>query len=163
MRRDFLAFVDEHGSGALDRDLRAGHLTASTVLLDDARERVMLTLHPLAGRWFQLGGHLEPDDPTIEAAAAREAREESGIGAIHAVDGPIGLERHPTRCRDRAGNPAASSHLDLQFVAVAPPGAIPRRSQESIDLAWFPLDVLPDGADPAVRSLVERVRRLGFA
>jgi 8-oxo-dGTP pyrophosphatase MutT (NUDIX family) len=143
LRGRYLAFLDSHPDGA-SRHQRAGHLTASTVVLDSARERVLLTLHPLAGRWFQLGGHVEPGDQSMAAAAQREATEESGIA---------GLVLHPT----------PSSHLDVEYVALAPPGAGHLRSDESLDLAWFDLDTLPDGADDVVRGLIHRVRELGLA
>lgn len=153
-RAEFLGFLAAHPDRAADRDLRVGHLTASTLLLDDARERVLLTLHPLAGRWFQLGGHIEPGDGTIAAAALREAGEESGIEGIALRPEPIALDRHPTRCRTSARELGPSTHWDIQFLAAAPPGALPRRSDESLDLGWFPVDRLPDGADAAVRRLI---------
>ena len=162
LRGRYLAFIDEHPDAA-SRDLRAGHLTASTVVLDATRERVLLTLHPLAGRWFQLGGHVEPGDGTMAAAALREATEESGIDGLVLHHDPIGLDWHPTRCRDSARVLGASSHLDVEYAAVAPPGAEHLRSDESLDLAWFGLDALPDGADDVVRALIRRVRDLGLA
>ncbi len=162
LRGRYLGFIDAHPDAA-SRDLRAGHLTASTLVLDDARERVLLTLHPLAERWFQLGGHLEPGDASIGAAALREATEESGIEGLALVDYPIGLDWHPTRCRDSARTLGPSSHLDVEYVAVAPPGAAHLRSDESLDLAWFALDALPDGADDVVRALIQRIRDLGMA
>lgn len=147
----------------MHRDHRAGHLTASTILLDDARGRVLLTLHPLAGQWFQLGGHCEVGDATLLAAARREAAEESGIDGLVMHPEPIGLDRHPTVCRDSSRRLGPSVHWDAEYVAFAPPGARAVLSGESDDLAWFPLDRLPDGADDVVRGLVGRVRALGLA
>ena len=162
LRGRYLAFLDTHPDAA-SRDQRAGHLTASTVVLDSARERVLLTLHPLAGRWFQLGGHVEGGDGTVAAAALREATEESGITGLELHPIPIGLDWHQVRCRDRHGVPTPSSHLDFEYVAVAPMGAEHLRSEESLDLAWFALDMLPEGADDVVRGLIARVRKLGLA
>lgn len=157
LRGRYLAFLDEHPDAA-SRDLRVGHLTASTLVLDATRERVLLTLHPLAGRWFQLGGHVESGDGTMAAAALREATEESGISGLVLHPTPIGLDWHPTRCRDTSRELGPSSHLDFEYVAVAPPGAEHLRSDESLDLAWFELDALPEGADDVVRALIRRVR-----
>jgi len=163
LRGRYLSFLDAYPHEAADRDLRAGHLTASTLVLDATRQRVLLTLHPLAGRWFQLGGHVEPEDQTLAGAALREATEESGIPglALHAT--PIGLDWHPTRCRDSARALGPSSHLDVEYVAVAPEGATHLRSAESLDLAWFGLEELPDGVDEVVRSLIRRTAYLDLA
>ncbi len=162
LRVAFIHFL-ARGAVTTSRDHRPGHLTASTVLLDHERERVLLTLHPLAGRWFQLGGHLEAGDASVAAAAGREAAEESGIEGITLHPVPIGLDRHPTVCRDGTGRSSPSCHLDLEHVGIAPPAASATCSAESLDLAWFPLDELPDGADEVVRTLVRRVRDAGLA
>ena len=162
MRDRFVGFLDQHAAAALDRDLRVGHLTASTVLLDHARRQVLLTLHPLIGQWVQLGGHVEPGEETLAEAAAREAREESGIKGLHLDPTPIGLDWHAVTCRDSRRERGPSSHLDVTYVATAPDGATHVRSDESLDLAWFPVDALPEGADAVTRRLVAAaVRRLG--
>jgi 8-oxo-dGTP pyrophosphatase MutT (NUDIX family) len=160
-RDRFVGFLDEHGAAAVDRDLRVGHLTASTVMLDAAAEQALLTLHPLIGQWVQLGGHVEPGETSMAQAAAREAHEESGIAGALLDPVPIGLDWHAVTCRDSDGGRGPSSHLDVTYVAVAPPGAAPVRSDESLDLAWFPVDALPEGADTVTRRLVaEAVRRV---
>ncbi len=154
VRGQVVTHVDEHGAAAFDRDNRAGHLTASTVLLDAGAERVLLTLHPLVGAWIQLGGHVEPGEPGLRVAALREAGEESGIDGLTLDPDPLGLDRHPVSCRDSVGRRTPSVHFDVTFLAHAPAGAEPTRSDESLDLAWFPVDRLPD-PDPALIRLVE--------
>jgi 8-oxo-dGTP pyrophosphatase MutT (NUDIX family) len=161
--RDYLDFIAEHPTAAASRGLRLGHLTASTLVLDHARERVLLTLHPAAGRWFQLGGHIEPGDTSLGDAALREATEESGIEGLVLDPTPIGLDRHSTRCKESSGQRSPSVHWDIEFLAVAPPEAQQVISDESLDLAWFALDDLPELADDVVRGLVARARELGRA
>ncbi|MCG5431629.1 NUDIX domain-containing protein [Mycobacterium sp. MYCO198283] len=151
LRHAVLAFVLARPD-ACRRDCEPGHVTASAAVLDAAGERVVLTLHPRIGRWVQLGGHCEDTDPDIAAAALREATEESGIARLTLHPAPVGLHVHPITCS--LGVP--TRHLDIQFLAVAPPGAEPVLSDESLDLRWWPVDALPPESDAALRALVAR-------
>ena len=143
---------------ATRRACRPGHLTASALVLDAAGEHVLLTLHKRIGAWVNLGGHIEPEDDTVLAAATREAAEESGIDGLALDPDPVYLSAHPVTCS--LGIP--TRHLDVTFLAVAPPGAQPVRSHESEDLAWFPVGALPDGVVPDLPALLARgLARLG--
>jgi coenzyme F420-0:L-glutamate ligase len=136
---------------ATDRSCRAGHLTASAAVLDAAGRSILLTLHAREGVWLPLGGHLEPDDETLVGAAAREAAEESGLTALSIDPVPLHLDAFPVTCVP--GVP--SRHLDVTFLMLAPDGATPVHSDESLDLRWFPLDALPADV-PADVALVAR-------
>ena len=160
-RARVLEFVGDQGPAAATRALRAGHLTASAILLDASHRQVLLTLHHLARQWFQLGGHLEAGDAGLPASALREATEESGIAGITVDPVPLGVDWHAVTCRDVDGVPRPSQHLDMTFLTVAPPGAQPQISGESLDLRWFDVSDLPGSVDDPVRRCVaEALRRL---
>ena len=142
LRQAFLAFLAARAD-ACERACAAGHITASAVVLDASGENVLLTLHPRAGRWLQLGGHCEPEDTGLVAAALREATEESGIEGLRIEPRPVHLDVHPITCS--LGVP--TRHFDVQFAVRAPAGARPVRSSESDDLRWWPVRALPDGCD----------------
>ena len=151
LRHAVLAFV--HGRlDACRRDCVPGHVTASTLVLDDSGSQVLLTLHPRLGRWVQLGGHCEDTDDDIVAAALREATEESGVAGLHINPELVALHVHPVTCS--LGVP--TRHLDMQFVAQAPADAVIAVSDESVDLRWWPADALPTGTDDALAYLVQR-------
>lgn len=149
LRHAFLSYLAAQPDSCRRRCL-PGHLTASLLLLDSERRRVLLTLHPRVGRWLQLGGHCEDGDASLAAAALREGTEESGIDGITVDPVPLHLAVHPITCS--VGVP--TRHLDVRFLGVAPPGAVARRSAESVDLAWWPVRQLADGpvAVPGTRS-----------
>lgn len=152
LRSAYVGHLRAHADGLL-RSCVPAHLTASAAVLDATGERVLLTLHKKGGFWGQLGGHCEPADPTLAAAALREATEESGIAGLRLVgDGPVDLDRHAlSSAFGRCGE-----HLDVRYAVVAPPGAEPVVSDESHALAWFPLDGLPPAAVEDLTRLLDR-------
>lgn len=143
LREAFLAFLEARPDDACRRTCVPGHLTASALLLDHTGRRVLLTLHPRVGRWIQLGGHCEPGDETLAAAALREASEESGIDGLVLDPGVLHLDVHPITCS--LGAP--TRHLDVRYLVRAPAGAVPQISDESRDLRWWPVDALPADID----------------
>ncbi|MFC8598353.1 NUDIX hydrolase [Isoptericola sp. NPDC057191] len=154
LRDRFVAHLDEHPDGVL-RTCRPDHVTASTVVLSADASRVLLTLHAKAGRWFQLGGHAEPGDATLVAAARREAVEESGLD-VSLDPAPVHLDEHAVPFCGPGGD---AHHLDVRFVAVAPDGARHAVSDESLDVRWWPVDDLPNPDLAAMVALaVARVR-----
>ncbi len=89
-------------------------------------------------------------DETLAAAALREGTEESGIEDLTLLPGgPVRLDRHLTPC---------AWHLDVQYAAVAPPGALEAISEESLDLRWFSYDEVADVADESVVRLLAATR-----
>jgi 8-oxo-dGTP pyrophosphatase MutT (NUDIX family) len=158
LRRDYLAHLRRHPDGT-SRGGPAAHLTTSCFVLDPRADRVLLTLHRKGRFWVQFGGHLEPEDQGLADAALREGREESGLPGLRLLapssapssalsaagrPQPVDLHRHALsaafgRCRE---------HLDVAFVAVADPDERPTVSEESVDVAWWPVDRLPPGVVP---------------
>ena len=156
LRHAVLAFLAARPDSC-QRACEAGHITASALVVDDTGENVLLTLHPRFGRWLQLGGHCEDTDSDIVGAALREATEESGIDGLRLDPVLAAIHVHPVTCS--LGVP--TRHLDLQFIAVAAPGAEFAISDESLDLRWWPIAQLPDGVDAGLTRLVNvaRLRR----
>jgi 8-oxo-dGTP pyrophosphatase MutT (NUDIX family) len=132
LRHAVLAFLHARPDSCR-RACAAGHITASTLVVDDSAYKVLLTLHPRFGRWLQLGGHCEDTDVDIFGAALREATEESGITDLHLNPNLAAVHVHAVTCS--LGVP--TRHLDLQFIATAAPGAEIAISDESLDLRWW--------------------------
>ncbi|SED72646.1 8-oxo-dGTP pyrophosphatase MutT, NUDIX family [Streptomyces sp. 2231.1] len=147
LRQVYLDHLATHPDG-LWKACGDGHITASALVIDPERGRVLLTLHRKLRMWLQMGGHCEPADATLAEAALREAAEESGIasGLTLLSGGPVRLDRHHTPC---------AWHLDVQYAALAPAGAVEAISDESLDLRWFPYAEVADVADGSVVRLLE--------
>ncbi|TIC81285.1 NUDIX domain-containing protein [Nocardioides sp. GY 10113] len=149
LRERFVALLAAEPDG-MWRSAYPDHLTAGTLVLDEAGERVLLNLHRKAGRWFHFGGHAEVGDPTLASVALREAREESGIGDLDLHPVPLQLDVHVVPFCDPRGG---VSHLDVRYAALAPAGAQEAVSEESLALRWWPVDDLPD-LEPSMLRLI---------
>ncbi|MFE7760235.1 NUDIX hydrolase [Streptomyces sp. NPDC057438] len=149
LRQAYLDHLAAHPDG-MWKACGSGHITASALVIDPERGRVLLTLHRKLRMWLQMGGHCEPGDGTLAGSALREATEESGIAGLTLLpSGPVRLDRHHTPC---------AWHLDVQYAALAPAGAVEAISDESLDLRWFPYDEVPTVADDSVVRLLDATR-----
>ncbi|MFC4004237.1 NUDIX hydrolase [Prauserella oleivorans] len=155
LRQSYLGFLAARAD-ACARSCEPGHLTASAVVLDDAGEHVLLTLHPRVGRWLQLGGHCEPEDASLADAALREATEESGIAGLKIDPEPLRLDVHPITCS--LGLP--TRHFDVQFLVRARADAEPVASDESDDLRWWPVNALPPGTEDLTELIAAALERV---
>ncbi|MET9254285.1 NUDIX hydrolase [Streptomyces sp. NPDC048182] len=146
LRQVYLDHLAAHPDG-MWKSCADGHITASALVIDPSGGRVLLTLHRKLRMWLQMGGHCEPGDDTLARAALREATEESGVEGLALLPGgPVRLDRHHTPC---------AWHLDVQYAALAPAGAVEAISDESLDLRWFPYGEVAQVADASVVRLVE--------
>ncbi|MFF5977332.1 NUDIX hydrolase [Streptomyces olindensis] len=151
LRQAYLDHLADHPDG-LWKACHAGHVTASALVIDPEGGRVLLTLHRKLRMWLQMGGHCEPGDASLAAAALREATEESGVSGLSLLPGgPVRLDRHPIP-------PPCHWHFDVQYAVVAPPDAAHVISDESLDVRWFPYDEVADVADDSVVRLLESTR-----
>ena len=153
---NFIRFVESEPN-CLQRDLKKGHVTASSWVLSSDSSEVLLTHHRKLRIWVQLGGHVD-GQPEILQAALREAKEESGISNIHPVTtGLFDLDIHSI-----PENPKEAAHLhyDTRFLLKAET-SIFQISHESLDLAWVPLDHLEKfSQEPSILRMRDKQKAL---
>lgn len=127
------------GDGAFSRaSFAPGHITAGCYIVDPAGERLLLHHHRRLGRWLQMGGHVEGDETSLDAAL-REGAEESGLDDLSLVlDGVFDLDVHVIPAGK--GEPD-HCHYDVRYLArTARSDTIAFDENESSGLAWVPLD-----------------------
>ena len=95
-----------------------GHLTASAIVVDEARAHTLLIFHSRLQMWLQPGGHFEPGESDPSVAAAREALEETGLVCRWPGEKPLLLDVdvHPIPARK---SEPAHFHFDLRMLVIA--------------------------------------------
>jgi 8-oxo-dGTP pyrophosphatase MutT (NUDIX family) len=127
--RRVLVFLDE--PDPFRRSHPVGHVTASAVVARPTGDNFLLVFHRKLDRWLQPGGHVESDDPSVFAAALREAREETGIDTFEAPisDTVLDLDVHAIPAH---GTDPAHLHYDVRFLLTTEDRVVP-----SPGVAWF--------------------------
>jgi 8-oxo-dGTP pyrophosphatase MutT (NUDIX family) len=133
----------------LSRNEPSAHFTASAFVIDEPCEQACLVSHVKLGRLLQPGGHVEASDASLEAAALREAREETELVLeLHpTAPRPFDLDVH--RIPDRPGEPG-HYHLDVRYLLVG-------RGEPCDGAAWYPLG---EAGDESVARLAAKARAL---
>lgn len=107
----------EQATAPFSRMTLEGHITASAVLVDESRQFVALIWHEKLERWFQPGGHCEPDqDATLPQAARRELLEETRIipEAVQLIQAtPFDIDVHEIPARSTE---PAHFHYDIRYL-----------------------------------------------
>lgn len=133
----FLDFIDTNPR-CFERDNWVGHITGSAWLVNAAHTHVLLTHHRKLEKWLQLGGHSDGDPETL-TVALREASEESGLAVTPLLDEIFDLDVHEIPARELE---PAHYHFDVRFLLCVQGNEAFAVSEESLDLAWVPINGL---------------------
>ncbi|MBM74883.1 MAG: hypothetical protein CMK59_05745 [Proteobacteria bacterium] len=113
-----------------------GHYTASVFLLSPDLTSILLIYHPTFQSWIQPGGHFEDKDDSLEAAAFRELKEETGvfIGDLLPI---LDLDIHSVPPKLKKNQPA-HLHYDLRLFVKATQEQL-SSNREISQAAWVSL------------------------
>lgn len=118
---------------AFYRTCKPGHFTASALILNSEKTRVLLVEHRKLGFWVQPGGHAD-GDVNLENVARKEVEEETGLSEFPGGGNILDLDIHPIPARKDEG---AHDHYDVRFLFIADPEQTLVISEESTDLRWI--------------------------
>lgn len=134
---DTLEFIDMN-TDFYTRENTIGHITASAWILDKEMEHGLLIHHRKLNKWFQPGGHIEPEDKSIFNASLREAKEETGIDKLI----PISQNIFDIDIHVIPGNQKTPKHLhyDIRFAFVTTTNEYTINTNEVKDIKWIEIN-----------------------
>ncbi|MCH2206145.1 MAG: NUDIX hydrolase [Lentisphaerales bacterium] len=140
LKKKFVEFIENH-TDCFERSNEYGHMTASSWLVNNSGDKVLLTHHRKLDMWLQPGGHCD-GDADVASVALKEAQEETGIQDWKFKDRKIfDIDCHVIPARK---SEPQHYHFDVRFVMVAQSNENYVVSEESHDLARVPLKSLAD-------------------
>lgn len=156
-------FVDAHDDALLRTNL-IGHVTASVIILNEEKTKILMGYHNIYQSWGWFGGHND-GDPDCLKVALKEAEEETGLSHFkHVCDAPIGIDvilvhnhiKHGAYVPDHL-------HLNVTYGLLAKEAdAINHNDAEHSGIAWFDLKtyeghVKEERMKPVYKKLIDRM------
>jgi len=132
-----------------------GHFTASALILNRSKTRVLLVEHRKLGFWVQPGGHAD-GEIHLEEVARKEVEEETGLKEFASADLILDLDIHPIPART---NEDAHDHYDVRYLFIADPEMPLVISDESTDLKWVDIENLAEYTRE--ESMLRMLRKAG--
>ena len=139
------------------RENRTAHMTASSWIVNPARDKVLMVYHNIYNSWSWTGGHADGDEDLLRVAI-REAKEETGVRHIHPLSEDIcSLEILTVDGHVKHGQ-YVSSHLHLNITWLLEADDTDELSQkpdENKGVAWFsPEDAVQASSEPWFREWI---------
>lgn len=140
------------------RHFDPGHFTASGFVLSPDGGALLRILHSTLCRWLQPGGHVDPHDADVLAAARREVAEEVSLDRLPLQRGFDGLFDVDVHRIPADGHSPAHEHFDLRFLFRAPTLRAVHGS-DARDARWWGLEELAGAnPEPAMARVLSKLR-----
>lgn len=116
-RRTMLSMLALQGDALLTRASEHAHFTASSMIVNRERTRVLMAFHKIYRSWAWTGGHND-GETDFEAVARREANEETGIRTLRRLgNGPASVEILPVWAHVKRGAWVPTHlHLNVSYL-----------------------------------------------
>ncbi|MBD1912498.1 MULTISPECIES: NUDIX hydrolase [unclassified Leptolyngbya] len=144
----------------LDRDRYSpGHITASAWVVAVDTRQVGLIFHKGLQRWLQPGGHVDPGETDILAAALREVAEEMGLAVASSRAQLFDVDVHPIPARPPY---PTHQHFDIRYLCLTESQPIvPATDVEQG--RWFSIEELtPDILDSSMQRMLDKCFSAGI-
>ena len=157
-----IEWIEQYQEFAFMKDNLAWHITASMLITNPERTKVLLMLHKKFQRWQQFGWYCD-GEIDVRSVALREFHEESGIVVepefsdaifhVDVFDVPV----------DAKGRPA-HFHFDILYLGIIPEDAAFNQQESEVDdIRWFSLDeALLVNDERLMRQCITKIKNISY-
>jgi len=123
VKENMMSFIEIHSDTVLTRDNPIAHMTASSVIINEKRTKMLMIHHKIYDTWTWQGGHTDGEEDLLKVAL-KEAEEETGIREYRILEDEDGLIRKldilTVKAHMKNGKPiSAHLHLNAAFLLEA--------------------------------------------
>lgn len=141
-RETILAYIRAFPDTVLTRENIFGHITASSMIFNEAGDKVLMIYHNIFRSWSWTGGHADGDTDMYQTAL-REAREETGIHTLARIGpGLAAVDVIPVWGHVKRGRyVSAHQHLNFGYLLRAREEEPLRiKADENSRVGWLPIE-----------------------
>lgn len=144
-KANMLAFVRRNEEDVLTRDNAIAHMTASSVILNEARDKMLMIHHKIYDTWTWQGGHADGEGDLLKVAL-KEAEEETGIRDFEVMEDKDGfiLSLDILTVKEHVKNGkyiSAHLHLNAAFLFTAKENhELYLNEKETNGVRWVPVE-----------------------
>ncbi len=144
----FIRFLESFDD-AFYRTNPIAHVTASSWILNETHDAVLMVYHNIFHSWSWTGGHADGDIDLLNVAM-KEAKEETGIESLElAMPGIFSIESLTVDGHQKAGKYVASHlHLNVTYLFIAKSDStLHIKTDENSNVAWIKIADLAENVE----------------
>lgn len=149
------------------RQCEIAHMTASSLIFNEDRGKLLMAYHNIYQSWSWTGGHADGEEQLLETAV-REAKEETGLGEVRLISPEAqSLDILPVWGHWKRGRYVSShQHLNLTYLLEADESAeIRTKEDENSAVAWISLEKFREKVTeremlPVYEKIIERALKI---
>lgn len=157
------AFITVHGDNVLTRENVIAHMTASSVIINEAHTKMLMIHHKIYNTWTWQGGHADGEEDMLRIAL-KEAEEETGLTIFKILkinNKPITtLDILPVYGHIKKGAHVSTHlHLNVAFIFEANEAdMLLVNKEETNGLKWVPFEEIDDYAkEPEITPIYHKL------
>lgn len=157
-----LEAYNQYGDKLLTREVPYYHMTASSMILNKNKDKVLMIFHNIYNSWSWTGGHND-GDPDFLNVAIKEAKEETGVNNIKLLnDGIASIELIQVNRHIKRGKYVAPHiHMNVSYLFEADENeALRVKPDENKAVKWIPLNELDESISESDKDMLNIYHKL---